>query len=80
MFFPGREAAVYQQVCGFLEGGILGQLFYRDTPISENAFFTIHEGNGTSATSRIADSDIKRYETDFLTQFGDVDGFLPLFL
>ena len=69
---------MYQQICGFLEGCMLSQLLYRDTPVPEDTLFTIHEGNGTGAASRVAISDIKGYETGVQTQSGDVEGFLPL--
>jgi len=66
---------MYQQVCGFLECGMLSKLLYWNSPISQNTIFTIHVGNGTVATSRVTVPDVKGYQTGILAQSGDVDGF-----
>ena len=64
-----RQLPVYQQIGGFRKNGTLGQIFNRNPPISQNAFFSVHERDGAGTASGIGKAGIKSYQPGGPTQF-----------
>jgi hypothetical protein len=73
----GRQFAIDEQVGGLLESGPLGQLLHGDTPVAQDAFLPVHEGDGALATAGVGIARVEGDQTGVPAQQGDVDRLLP---
>src|SRR3954471_16238214 len=55
-----RQVTPDEQVGNFHEGRLFGELFDRDAPITQNAFFAVDESNGAAARTGVAVAVVKR--------------------
>ena len=65
-----------RQVRNLKKGGLFGEILNRVTPVSEDALFTIEEGDLALGGSRVLEARVERDEARLGTELGDIEGVL----
>src|ERR1700677_1235546 len=67
------KSLVDDQVGGFKEGRVFGQLLDGNSAIPENSFFSVNKRNGTLAGASVPVAVIEGDQTGLVAQFADVN-------